>query len=231
MAKRPIFIPYTEGLRLVKEEIVEFKWHAGFAAVQKQKSLTSLHEEAAKLGFPHLLEVSSKSTEKLGIRLSAFNFKTKLESGIETTIECAFQGSKVFEDGGPFTDLYTKSSLEAKRDDRLKNHGDITAFQLEQISFPNEPKTAFYDWLYIRAMMPHQKFLMQLNDYSGFTDIEFNPGKSINCQARSCAIFVSLMRKGLLDEAISSPSRFIQIVSPDSFAQPYSKDTIQGKLF
>jgi hypothetical protein len=33
--------------------------------------------------------------------------------------------------------------------------------------------------------------LARLNKYVGFTDIEFNPSKSINCQARSCALFVS----------------------------------------
>lgn len=231
MAKRPIFIPYTEGLRLVEEVSVEFQWSPGFALVQKQKNVTALHQAAADMGYSPMLEVSSKSDEALGTRLSAFNFKIKLESGIETTIECAFQGSKVFENGGPYTDLYNKTSLEAKRDERLKDSGNIIRFNLEGIEFPNEPKSAFYDWLYIRAMFQYREYLDCLDSYAGFTDIEFNPQKSINCQARSCAIFVSLVRKGLLEDAMSSPKRFLQIVSPDSFAQPYSEDTNQGELF
>ena len=36
----------------------------------------------------------------------------------------------------------------------------------------------------------------KLLDYDGFTDIVFNPQKSINCQARSCAIYVGMKRKG-----------------------------------
>ena len=123
MANRPIFTPYTEGLRLVEELAIEFKWNPGFALIQKQKNVTALHEAASLLGYTPLLEISSKSGEKLGIRLSAFNLKTTLESGMETTIECAFQGSKVFEGGGPYTDLYETTSLEAKRDERLKKAG------------------------------------------------------------------------------------------------------------
>lgn len=45
-----------------------------------------------------------------------------------------------------------------------------------------------------------------------FTDIEFNPKKSLNCQARSAAIFVSLERSGLLQQALSSPAHFKEIV-------------------
>jgi Aldo/keto reductase family len=33
----------------------------------------------------------------------------------------------------------------------------------------------------------HREWLERLYRYAGFTDIEFNPSKSINCQARSCA--------------------------------------------
>ena len=59
------------------------------------------------------LEVSTKSNEKLGQRLSAFNLKIDTKIG-EITIESAFQGSKVFEHGGPYTDIYKKDSRDAK---------------------------------------------------------------------------------------------------------------------
>lgn len=51
--------------------------------------------------------------------------------------------------------------------------------------------------------------------YNVFTDIEFNHKKSINCQARSAAIFVSLKRKGVLEEVINNPELFSKIY--DSF--------------
>ena len=47
---------------------------------------------------------------------------------------------------------------------------------------------------------------------AGFTDIEFNPKRSINCQARSCATLVTLDARGLLAECLDSPGRFIQLL-------------------
>jgi hypothetical protein len=230
MAKRPIFIPYSEGLRFVRELDIEFTWNPGFAPIQKKKNIVALHEAAKLKGFKQLLEVSTKSDIKLGERLSAFNMPVELDDGTSITLECAFQGSKVFENGGPYTDIYLKSSREAKKDGRIRNSGKIIGFQFEGFEFPNEPKTAFYDWLYSRALAPHREYLERFNEYDGFTDIEFNPEKSINCQARSCALFVSLVRKNLLEHAIQSPSNFIETVLSDSFAQSYSNDVRQGKL-
>ncbi len=80
-------------------------------------------------------------------------------------------------------------------------------------SFPLEPQTIFYDWLYINAIYPHRKWLERLYVYAGFTDIEFNPNKSINCQARSCALFVSLMKNDLLHQAVASPQAFTELIS------------------
>jgi hypothetical protein len=230
MAERPIFIPFSEDQRFVREISVAFKWSPGFARVQKKKNIVAMHEAAAIKGFTPLLEVSTKSEIKLGERLSAFNLPVNLEDGTTTTLECAFQGSKVFEKGGPFPDIYRVTSLEAKRDGRLRTSGGVICFDFEGVVFPSEPKTAFYDWLYVRALAPHKEYLARLQDFAGFTDIEFNPEKSINCQARSCALFVSLCRKGLLEDALTSPTKFIETVSDDSFSQPYSDDVKQGRL-
>lgn len=49
--------------------------------------------------------------------------------------------------------------------------------------------------------------------YDGFTDIEFNPEKSINCQARAAALFVSLSRRGLLELAMTSIDNYIKIIT------------------
>lgn len=231
MAKRPVFIPLNEDQRFVREAMVEFAWNPGLAASQKLKNIHALHESAAGQGIAPLLEVSTKSEVELGQRLSAFNLPVEMDDGRSIPLECAFQGSKVFEGGGPFTDIYSMSSREAKRNDRLCSSGRIIGFRFEGFEIPSEPKTVFYDWLYARALEPHRDYLDGLDDFAGFTDIEFNPDKSINCQARSCAIFVSLRRKGLLSQAIAAPERFIKLVSVDSFAQPYSDDVRQSKIF
>lgn len=231
MAKRPIFIPLDDPDRFVHEVSVEFTWNPGLAVSQKMKNVRALHDAASDLGYSPLLEVSTKSEIPLGQRLSAFNLPVELDDGTMITLECAFQGSKVFEHGGPFRELYFAGSREARRDDRLRTSGRIIEFRFEGFTIPNEPKTAFYDWLYARALAPHVEFLERLDQYVAFTDIEFNPDKSINCQARSCALFASLRRKGLVETAIRTPQAFIETVAIDSLAQPYSNDVRQGKMF
>ena len=70
--------------------------------------------------------------------------------------------------------------------------------------WPLIPRTRFYDWLYITALSQNKELSEAVINYNAFTDIEFNPRKSINCQARSAAIYVSLYRAGKLEEYLSS---------------------------
>lgn len=211
MAERPIFVPDEGAPGLVREIPFSIVWHGGFAPVQKKKNVKALHEAAAVAGFAHLLEISTKSDELLGQRLSAFSLKFHSDKMGDIPLECAYQGSKVFERGGPYTDLYEVDVRTAKRDPRLKESGRITGFLFDGFRFPLEPKTVFYDWLYINTILPHRDWLKRLDKYTGFTDIEFNPVKSINCQARSCALFVSLSHLDLLDSSVRSPADFIAL--------------------
>jgi hypothetical protein len=213
MAERPIFVPVREGTELVRELFFQFTWHAGFAQVQKEKNIEALHAAAAAGGYSPLLEVSTKSERKVGRHLSAFHLKVQSMRCGEIPLECAFQGSKIFERGGPFTDLYKRDVREAKGDPRLKDSGALVGFKFDGLSFPLEPKTIFYDWLYVNSIYPHREWCRKLDVYAGFTDIEFNPYRSINCQARSCALFLTLMNRGLLGVAVNSPEDFIRIIS------------------
>jgi hypothetical protein len=217
MAERPIFVPAPDSSELVKEIYLPLKWHSGFAPVQKEKNVLALHAAATNAGYAPLLEVSSKSAEKLGRHLSAFHLKVRSRIG-EIPLESAFQGSKVFERGGPFKELYSADVRTAKRDERLRDSGLIIAFEFDGTRFPTEPRTAFYDWLYINAIYPHHEWLAKRqNRYVGFTDIEFNPERSVNCQARSCALFVSLMTNDLLDRALQSPQAFVDLLKEHAY--------------
>lgn len=224
MAERPIFLPSLTGHRLVREVYLDFHWNPGFAPVQKKKNIAALHEAAAKKGYSPLLEVSTKSDEAIGQRLSAFNLKVSTWDHGDIPLECAYQGSKVFQRGGPYTDLFRADPREAKRDPRIRESGSIVAFQFEGASFPTEPKTGFYDWLYFKAIYPHRDFLRCLDRFAGFTDIEFNPEKSINCQARSCAIFVAMMKKEILSRAYRSPEDFLAALKPSDSTEPAPGD-------
>ncbi len=213
MAKRPIFIPVFDKDYLYKEIDIDFKWYAGFAISQKRKSVQSLHEKAKEQGYDPILEVSTKSEVKLGQKLSAFNLRIDTKDYGKISIESAFQGSKIFEKGIQYTDIYQKESITAKKDERLRNSGNVIGFNFFGEEWSIEPKSAFYDWLYLKALYPYQEFLKEnLSQYKAFSDIEFNPKKSFSCQARTCAILVSLLELNLLDEVMSSQEKFKEII-------------------
>lgn len=183
---------------------VEFQFFNGFAITQKQKSIKSMHEEIKRVS-PNLkvLEVSTKSLQPLGVKLSAFNLKyydEYLEK--EFPIENIFQSSKVFEMGGPYRELLYVHPKDAKRDEKLKNSGMMTHFEYNHQKWELEPKSLFYDWIYMKSVSQDQGLVEQLVNYDAFTDIEFNHKKSFNCQARAAAIFVSLYKNKMLDKAL-----------------------------
>jgi hypothetical protein len=232
MAERPVFLPSTDPHRLVDEIFFPLHWHSGFAAIQKDKNICELHSAASAAGFAPLLEVSTKSVKKSGRHLSAFHLTVKSERHGEILLECAFQGSKVFQFGGPFTDLYTAEARNAKRDPRLKSSGALTGFEYDGKSFPLEPKTLFYDWIYLNSIYEHREWISKLNAYVGFTDVEFNPYKSVNCQARSIALFLALYNRQMLDSAVYSAESFAQILSDfDYHPTLRASSERQSKLF
>ena len=152
-----------------------------------------MHEAAKKKEIHPVLEISRKSKSVLGVSLSAFELSLRTQGTKTISVESAYQGSKVFEDGGPFHDLYEVSSREAKRDPRLRNSGEVTAFEFFGREFPIEPQTAFYNWLYMTALSQREPpVLPDLKRFRGFSDIAFNPKRSINCQARAVAVYVAL---------------------------------------
>lgn len=209
MAKRPLFIPKVDSVG-VDENLIDFKWFSGFAASQKKKSIESMHSAAIDCGFKNLLEVSSKSEDSLGVALSAFNLLITTKKYNRTfSVECAFQSSKVFDNGGPYLDLLEGDSLSAKKDIRLKSSGNVVCFRFFNQDFPIEPRTFFYDWIYINALLQNENLANNTLSFDAFTDIEFNPEKSINCQAHSVALYISLINNNVLSEAMSSPEKFL----------------------
>lgn len=214
MSKRPVFEPETEGNNLVTKHIIEFTWYPGFAKEQKQKSLESLHVETKKnTNINTILEISTKSKESLGINASAFNIKIKTKKGLTASVESFYQGSKVFENGGPYKDLYECSSLDSKKDERLKSSGELIGFEFEETKWGLNDH--FYDWLYLNALLQNKNISDQILNYDAFTDIEFNPKKSYNCQAYSAALYKSAkLRRYDLSE-IKDPKKFKKLFPKD----------------
>ena len=182
----------------------EFQWNGGFAVSQKRKNIAALHGAIMRRFGENALEISTKSLSELGQRLSAFNLTL---GGV--ILECVFQSGKVFENGGPYTDLLERSPKEAKRDERLKTSGKLTAFEYEGKRWGLEPRSAFYDHLYIKSVL--EAFTEEepeaLGGYVWFTDIEFNPGKSINSQARAAALLKAVRADGA-KELLGDPEKW-----------------------
>ena len=181
---------------------------------QNQKWIRNLHKSAREqLGIDSLLEISSRSELRLGLELSAFNLPLKHEE-VLASVECLYQGSKVFESGGPFTDLYSAGSKEAKQDLRLKSSGDLIHFEFDSQVWELSDSPNFYDYLYILALSDFRKS-KELLEFQGFTDFAYSQsgskmshGRSFNCQARSAAIYISLCSQGQLENYLKDPVNF-----------------------
>lgn len=206
-ATRPIFIPNSENIGVIEQNI-DFDWHMGMSAKVRKRSIQSLHQEAKKRGFENVLEASSKSEQVIGIQLSAFFLKSIKGYPVENL----FQSSKVFENGGPYRDLLTVTPREAKKNHRLKESGQMVKFTINQKDFPLEPKSLFYDWLYVNVLFSdvnlelREQFLD--SQFDAFSDIEFNPKKSFSCQARTLALCVSLYKNKCVKDFIQDPVGF-----------------------
>lgn len=213
---RPVFEVSLDKKLFIQKDI-EFQWFSGFALSQKQKSIRSLHcAYLENHKGKNILEISSKSENELGVKLSAFNLIMNFEGKI-FSVESAYQGSKIFEYGGPYVDLLDKPPIAAKKDTRLKSSGRIIGLSFMGENFPLKPETFFYNWLYITALAAQAEVAEEILNYDAFTDIVFNPKKSLNCQAMAAAIYVSLQRQNLLQPALESPQNFLNIVYSKKF--------------
>lgn len=201
MAVRPIYVPKNSA-PFYNVVNIEFKWNGGFAVTQKQKNIRAVHDGFRLIcpdGNP--LEISSKSLVETGVKLSAFNlmkYVPELEKSVP--VENVYQSGKVFENGCQYTDLLLVSPREAKRDERLKNSGKLIKFRFNGQDFPLIPESLFYNYIYLNALLENMELAEKITEYNGFTDIEFNPQKSLSTQAESAAIYAALSNLGLTEK-------------------------------
>jgi Family of unknown function (DUF6977) len=222
MAVRPVFLPMVTGNAYVGVELVEFEWIPGMAKTQRQKCVDSLHASITSDAKRKILEISSKSRDPLGIQMSAFNLGFKpAKSGYKVSVESAFQGSKVFEGGGPFWDIYSMNARDAKKFFKDKNLGKLLEFNFYGQHWALNPFTLFYDWIYMNSLRRDQMLAQKSLEYDCFTDIEFNPKKSINCQAYSVALFTSLCLRGEMEKILENRETYIYAMGqqPDWIAE------------
>ena len=55
-------------------------------------------------------------------------------------------------------------------------------------------------YIYMNPLLENEELAQEVLSYDAFTDVEFNPNRSINCQAKAAAVYVSLCKAGLKDK-------------------------------
>lgn len=207
MTVRSVFVskdyyPYFE------EMYVTFDWFGGFALSQKRKCEIGLHKNFNEM-YPDqkVLEVSSSSLNQLGAELSAMNLSKRTERGI-TSVESAFQSSRIYKDQdtviGPFPELLFMDGRECKKTVKEYSKGlHSYEYLFDGMKFyaPCFHISLFYDYLYLNALLEPEneevrKKLLE-GGYTAFTDLAT---KSLNSQARACAMFVGLTKAGRIQE-------------------------------
>ena len=243
-AERMYFIATQKG---VFSNYITFDFNSGFSESQKKKNVVNMHKRIGEIKDYPILEVSTKSDNEFGKKLSAFNLKLD-----NYALEVVFQASKRFKCTQDFfldfDDLmrqikilnrvefdiedfvmggsvycYNKNSIECKRNDiiyfdfysmgfspkdckqfisaflkKYKDKVNIYEFVYQGNHFDlsveingQEIKTLFYDYIYFKALQESfdAQEMQKLLKFNIFTDVEFNHKKSVNCQARSCALY------------------------------------------
>lgn len=207
MAEKSVFAGKTE-YPYFEEEHAMIDWFGGFALSQKRKCEIGLHQNYLK-EHPgeKILEISSSSTQSLGAKLSAVYLPKRTKEG-DTTVESAFQSSRIYSDGlrsvGPFPKWLFLPGKECKKLVKAAS-GGMHSYQylFDGMTFyaPAHHISLFYDFLYLNALLEPEnkkvKDLLLQGGYSAFTDLAT---KSLNCQARSAAIFTGLVKAGRIDE-------------------------------
>ena len=215
MATRPVFIPHVRSEQAaVRQVSVSFAWHPGLAPARKRLNVAAMHA-AIHATLPELhrpLEVSSKSQVPLGVSLSAFNLTVaSTKSGGVACVESLYQASKVFATGGPYPRLYTRPAREVRQAIKCHAGQALVAFDLHGVRWSLEPRLSFYCWVYCQSLHRNPGLAAALESYDCFTDIEFNPARSVNCQAYAVALYAALARAGRLKQALAAPPAFLAL--------------------
>lgn len=208
---RSVFIP-TSSPPFWQEDRFTLTTPRGAA---RGRAILELHTQANSIGYKNVLEISGSSPHPTGVALSAFNLITDIP-GVEGTasVESIYQASKVFEGGGPYEDLLWTDSRSAKLDPRVRKGGALIWFQLGGIEYPIDPPNAFYHWLYLRALLKADISIVELSTFDAFTDIEFNPVKSVSCQAQAVASIVGYYGRHKVIPNLTTFQRYKQVFIP-----------------
>ncbi len=137
------------------------------------------------------LEISSRSSDRLGRDLSAMNLPAAGDPH-RRSVEAVYQAAKCYGDGGPDTRV-SQSGYEAKcRDPERRRQGPLAGFRHEGRQWPPETGSAFYDWLWTRSALRHRRTVEHgargaarpADDVAGRLTADRDRGRQAGCPAR-----------------------------------------------
>ena len=102
--------------------------------------------------------------------------------------------------------------MQLLKDERLSHSGELFGYDHFGLQWSVEPLTVFYDWLYITALKQNEQLHESVMQYQAFTDLTFNPKKSIHSAAYALAMFVALNKREMLDN-VEDPMTFYDLCS------------------
>ena len=168
-----------------------------------------------------VLEISTRSADADGRRMSAMNLRVAGEAGGEVALESAYQAAKDF-GAGPDTRIETLDGFEAKRRSkqraaRMAGAGcELAGFTRNGVHWPASTGTAFYDRLWLEGALDAygDRLGEVLRPCLGFSDCFFRPGPARACQAAAAATAAVLLEKldrrpdALLERALQTPAGY-----------------------
>ena len=238
MTRRSVFVPRPYYPYF---EEIEVEYHAfnGMAKSQKRKSQISLHDNfTARYPERKVLEISGASLVPLGMKLSAMNLR-KAVDGKVTTAEAVFQSGRIFSPypgsphkRGPYLEYLYAEPHKAKTEIR-KMAGDWHSYDYvigdRHFYAPPFHISLYYDWVYLSALLEDQNRALReellQSGYNAFTDLAT---RSLNCQARTVAMFLGLCEAGVQDRA-ADPDQYLELFrcSADGKALPGAYEKVQ----
>ena len=149
-----------------------------------------------------VLEISTRSSDAHGRRMSAMNLRVSGAAGGEVPLESAYQAAKDF-GAGPDTRIETLDGFAAKRRSkeragRMADAGcELAGFTRGGVHWPAATGTAFYDRLWLEGALNAygERLGGILRPYVGFSDCFFRPGPARACQAAAAATAAVLLEK------------------------------------
>lgn len=208
MAVRKVYLSLAE-FPYAKEVPVTFPWSNGSKHQNIQAVLDTFHDVYPEMP---VLEVSLASAQPEGVGVAAMKLPLRLADGKELPVGVVYQGSKVFENGGPYTDLWQLSHQKVQKDPRLHQSGRCIGYRLEGMDYPAEPHPyAFFNWLYCRALAQDPDRGQELLRYGAFSDLDLGSAKTDrNSPARAAAVYGGLKAAGRLD-CLASYEAFVAV--------------------